>query len=46
MYMAHVCSHVCCSDSGNVCCVEAVLKDSGFFEHWGVEVCCMFVYGM
>ena len=34
MYMAHVCFYVCCSDCvgvcGNVCCVAAVLKDSGF----------------
>ena len=46
MYMAHVCFYVCCSDCvgvrGNVCCVAAVVKDSGFVEPWGVEVCCMF----
>ena len=34
MYMAHVCFYVCCSDfvvvCGNVCCVAAVIKDSGF----------------
>ena len=34
MYMAHVCFYVCCSDCvgvcGNVCCVAAVLKYSGF----------------
>ena len=33
MYMAQVCFHVCCSDYvglyGNVCCVAAVVKDSG-----------------
>ena len=33
MYMAHVCFYVCCSDCvevcGNVCCVAAVLKNSG-----------------
>ena len=29
MYMAHVCFYVCCSDCGNVCCVPAVVKDSG-----------------
>ena len=33
---------VCCSDCGNICCVAAVVKDSGF-EPWSVEVCCMFV---
>ena len=35
MYMAHVCFYVCCSDCvgacGNVCCVAAVVKNSGFF---------------
>ena len=34
MYMAHVCFYVCCCDCvgvcGNVCCVAAVIKDSGF----------------
>ena len=34
MYMAHVCFYVCCSDCvgvcGNVCCVAAVVKNSGF----------------
>ena len=34
MYMAHVCFYVCCSDCvgvcGNVCCVEAVVKNSVF----------------
>ena len=34
VYMTHVCFYVCCSDSvlvcGNVCCIVAVLKDSGF----------------
>ena len=33
MYMAHVCFYVCCSDGvgvcGNVCCVAAVVEDSG-----------------
>ena len=29
MYMAHVCFYVCCSDSGKVCCVAAVVKYSG-----------------
>ena len=47
MYMVHVCSYVCCSDCvavcGNVCCVVAIVKDSEFYEPWGVEVCCMFV---
>ena len=36
MYMAHVCFYVCCSDCvgvcGNVCCVAAVVKNSGFFS--------------
>ena len=36
MYMAHVCFYVCCSDCvgvcGNVCCVVAVVKNSGFFS--------------
>ena len=35
MYMVHVCFYVCCSDCvgvcGNVCCVAAVVKNSGFF---------------
>ena len=43
----HVCFYVCCSDCvgvcGNVCCVAAVVKDSGFFEPWSVEICCVFV---
>ena len=47
MYMAHVCLYVCCSDCvgvcGNVCCVAAVVKNSGFFGPWSVEVCCVFV---
>ena len=34
MYMEHVCFYVCCSDRvgvcGNVCCVAAVVKYSGF----------------
>ena len=33
MYMAQVCFYVCCSDCvgvcGNVCCVAAVVKNSG-----------------
>ena len=28
-------------ESGNVCCVVAVFKDSGFFSPWSVEICCM-----
>ena len=28
---------------GNVCCVAAVVKHSGFFKPWSVEVCCVFV---
>ena len=35
VYMAHVCFYVCCSDCvgvcGNVCCVAAVVKNSGVF---------------
>ena len=34
--MAHVCFYVCCSDCvgvcGNVCCVAAVVKNSGFLS--------------
>ena len=34
MYIAHVCFYVCCCDCvgvcGSVCCVAAVVKDSGF----------------
>ena len=34
--MAHVCFYVCCSDCvgvcGNVCCVGAVVKNSGLFS--------------
>ena len=48
--MAHVCFYVCCSDCvrvcGNVCCVAAVVKNSGFFEPRSVEICCVFVKGM
>ena len=47
MYMTHVCFYVCCSDCvgvcGNVCCVVAVAKNSGCFEPWSSEVCCVFV---
>ena len=36
MYMAHVCFYVCCSDCvgvcGNVCCVAAVVINSGFLS--------------
>ena len=32
---------------GNVCCVAAVVKNSGFFEPWIVEVCvCVCVGGV
>ena len=38
---------VCCSDwvgvCGNVSCVVAVVTDSWGFQHWSVEVYCMFV---
>ena len=44
------CFYVCCSDCvgvcENVCCVAAVVKNSGCFEPWRVEICCVFVYGM
>ena len=32
--MVPVCFYVCCSDCvcGNVCCVAAVVKDSGFLS--------------
>ena len=48
MYVYGACLfYVCCSDCvgvcGNVCCVVAVVKDSGIFEPWSVEVYCMFV---
>ena len=51
MYVYGACLfYVCCSDcvgvSGNVCCVEAVVKNSGFFWPWNVEVCCVFVKWM
>ena len=46
LYLAHVCFYVCCSDCvgvcGNVCCVAADVKNSGFLP-WSVEVCCVFV---
>ena len=28
---------------GNVCCVAAVVKNSGCFEPWSIEICCVFV---
>ena len=46
MNMAHVSFDVCCSDCvgvcENVCCVAAVVKYSGVFLSWSVEVCCVF----
>ena len=46
MYMAHV-FYACCSDCVGVCgnfsCVAPVIKDSGFFEPWSVEVYCIVV---
>ena len=30
---------------GNACCVAAVVKNSGFFEPWSVEVCCVSAQG-
>ena len=45
MYMTHVCFYVCCSDCvgvcWNVCCVVAVVNNSGVFEPWNVEICCV-----
>ena len=43
MYMAHVCFYVCCSKCGNVCCVAAVVKDSGFLalECWSIVYVCV-----
>ena len=42
MYMGHVCLYVSCSDCvgicGNVCCVVAVVKNSGIFS-FGVLKC-------
>ena len=56
VYMAHVCFYVRCSDcvgvGGNVCCVAAVVKNSGFFSLGvlkyvvclcrGCDGCCVF----
>ena len=52
MYMAHVCFYVCYSDCVNVCCVAAVVKDSGVlslgvlkYAVWmckGCDGCCVF----
>ena len=56
MYMAHVCFYVGCSDCvgvcGNVCCIEAVVKDSVCFSFGvlkyvvcvckGCDGCCLF----
>ena len=48
VYIAHV-FYVCCSDyvgvCGDVCCVVAIVKHSGFLA-FEVGVYCMFVYGM
>ena len=42
VYVAHVCFYVCCSDCvgvcWNVCCVLAVVKDSGVLKY-GVCMC-------
>ena len=35
-----------CMYMAQVCCVVAIVKDSGYFETWSVEVCCMFVDGV
>ena len=55
MYMAHVCFYVCCDCvgvCGNVCCIAAVVKNSGFFSLgvlkyvvclcMGCDGCCVF----
>ena len=52
MYMAHVCCSDCVGVCGNVCCVAAVVKDSGVFSIGvftyiaclckGCHGCCMF----
>ena len=53
MYMTHVCFYVCCNDCvgvcGNVCCVAAVVKDSGYLVLKyvvclckGCDGCCVF----
>ena len=55
MHMVLVCFYVCCNDCvgvcGNVCCVAAVVKDSGFlilgglkyivFLYKGCDRCCI-----
>ena len=46
MYVYGACLfYVCCGDCvgvcGNVCCVAVIVKDSGLFEHWSVDVWCM-----
>ena len=60
MHMAHVCFYVCCSECvvvcGNVCCVAAVVKDSGGFRLGvlkyvvclckGCDWCCVFCMGV
>ena len=57
-FRAHVCFYVCCSDCvgvcWNVCCVAAVVKDSGFLSLGvlkyviclckGCDGCCVFVW--
>ena len=56
--MAHVCFYVCCNNCvgicGNVCCVAAVDKYSGFFSfgvlkyvvclYKGFDGCCVFLF--
>ena len=53
MYMVHVCFYVCCSNClgsvGNVCCVVAIVKNSGFLALdyvvclcSGCDGCCVF----
>ena len=47
MYVYGANLFLCCSDCmgvcGNVCCIAAVVKHSGGFEPWSVEVCCKLV---
>ena len=52
MYMAHVYFYVCCRSCGNVCCVAAVVENSGFLSRGvlkyvvclcrGCDGCCVF----
>ena len=56
MYMVHVCFMYVVGVCGNVCCVEAVVKDSGFLSlgvlkyvvclYKGCDGCCVFYFVM